>query len=331
MAIPALCSELVRCRACWRHTKTRQRSRRSDFANLRFKAHLQSVADGVAESSRTTGCDRAWTRRKDQNARPVRGQCLRFRIAKGHIRCQYHRFGDPGNGTGVILTQHGWFRGCLPDRPHRLDASRCSLDTVLDQRTYARTMSLIRETSEDCEQQTARAEPHSHGALSERTWPAVVTSRSGNESRSNTPASGVVARESAYSIAGGRTKSRFRRVAATASASFKLSRSLTAWFNNARALPASPRHRARLPSSCSAQASADRSPIALAAVEAAFQGDSPGAPSRTGDQRLLEKPAQLKNLSRAPGIGSVLLHAQQRFGFHAARCPDCAGGVRPMR
>ena len=153
MAISALCSELVRRRACWRHTKTRQRSRRSDFANLRFKTHLQSVADGVAESSRTTGCDRAWTRRKDQNARPVRRQCLRFRITKGYIRCQYHRFGDPGHGTGVVLTQHGRFRGCLPDRPHRLDASRCSLDTVLDERTYARTMSLIHKTSKDYEQQ----------------------------------------------------------------------------------------------------------------------------------------------------------------------------------
>ena len=50
-------------------------------------------------------------------------------------------------------------------------------------------------------------------------------------------------------------------------------------------------------------------------VEAAFEGDGPGAPSRTGDQRFLEKPAQLKNLSRAPGIGSVLLHAQECFGF----------------
>ena len=50
-------------------------------------------------------------------------------------------------------------------------------------------------------------------------------------------------------------------------------------------------------------------------VEAAFECDGPGAPSRTGDQRLFEKPAQLKNLSRAPGIGSVLLYPQQCFGF----------------
>ena len=69
MAIPALRCELVRGRARWRHTKTRQRSRRSDFTNLRFKAHLECVADGVAESCRPTGCDRAWTRGKDQNAR----------------------------------------------------------------------------------------------------------------------------------------------------------------------------------------------------------------------------------------------------------------------
>ena len=50
-------------------------------------------------------------------------------------------------------------------------------------------------------------------------------------------------------------------------------------------------------------------------VEAAFECDGPGAPSRTGDQRSLEKPAQLKNFSRAPGIGSVLLHPQKCFGF----------------
>ena len=156
VAIPALCSELVRCRARWRHTNTRQRSCRSDFANLRFKAHLQSVADGVAESGRTTACDRAWTRRKDQDVRPVRGQGRRFWITKGDIRCQYHRFGNPGRSTGVLLTQHGWFRRRLPDRPHRLDASRCSPDTVQNERTYARPMSLIRETSEDCEQQQQR-------------------------------------------------------------------------------------------------------------------------------------------------------------------------------
>ena len=65
---------------------------------------------------------------------------------------------------------------------------------------------LICETSEDCKQHNTRAEQHSHGAFSERTWPAMVHSRSGNESRSNTLAGGVVARESAYSDTGGSTK-----------------------------------------------------------------------------------------------------------------------------
>ena len=86
-------------------------------------------------------------------------------------------------------------------------------------------------------------------------------------------------------------------------------------------MPASPRQRARLPSSCSAQASADRSPIDSRGSEAAFEGGTPGAPSRTDDQRFLEKPTQVKHFSPAPGIGSVLLHTQQRFWIPAAECP----------
>ena len=176
MAIPALCSELVRCRACWRHTKTRQRSRRSDFANLRFKAHLHSVADGVAESSRTTGCDRAWTRRKDQNARPVRRQGLRFRITKGHIRCQYHRFGDPGNGTRRRPDAARLVQGLLAGPS---SSSRC--EPLLSRYCPGRTHACSHDESDTRDLRglrtaaTARVEPHSHGALSERTWPAVVT------------------------------------------------------------------------------------------------------------------------------------------------------------